>query len=320
MSRRFYGVLTVSEEDLCFSILMDRLWIIFFLLGVSGLTAFAEVSEEARKYHQLLLKKPGNDTVFERFLEAWLTTGDREGLEVWLEGEAEGGTVGDWQILATYYEDLGESGEALAALDRGVKMDEGKLSLKLSRAKLRAKGMDFEGALEDLKPVVEDVELGREAMTLRGVYEVRIGRPNDAVRTWEALVKRFPGDEALREDLIEIEIGEGLFERAIESSRSLVDRTKDPYKKALRRLRLAEVYGLADRKEESLATYGKVMAASGEGTWLEREVLSQVEQIYVWEDDVQGLRDYYQKLRENYPRRTSVRKALAKQMARNDEQ
>lgn len=319
MSRRFYGVLTVSEEDLCFSILMDRLWIIFFLLGVSGLTAFAEVSEEARKYHQLLLKKPGNDTVFERFLEAWLTTGDREGLEVWLEGEAEGGTVGDWQILATYYEDLGESGEALAALDRGVKMDEGKLSLKLSRAKLRAKGMDFEGALEDLKPVVEDVELGREAMTLRGVYEVRIGRPNDAVRTWEALVKRFPGDEALREDLIEIEIGEGLFERAIESSRSLVDRTKDPYKKALRRLRLAEVYGLADRKEESLATYEKVMAASGEGTWLEREVLSQVEQIYVWEDDVQGLRDYYQKLRENYPRRTSVRKALAKQMARNDE-
>ena len=46
------------------------MWIIFFLLGVSGLTAFAEVSEEARKYHQLLLKKPGNETVFDRFLNA----------------------------------------------------------------------------------------------------------------------------------------------------------------------------------------------------------------------------------------------------------
>ena len=281
--------------------------------------AFAQDTEKAEKYHRLLLKKPENPTVFDRFVEAWRDAGSKDDLQKWLEVKAKSGDSADWRILASFHDYLGEGGEAVAALDEAIKKEEKNLSLRLARAEMMGKTQDFEPALEDLKLVVDDEKLGERAMKLQGRYLARVGLSEEAVSVWTKLIDRFPNDEELREDLIEIEVIEGLYEEAIAGLLDLIKLTKDPYQKALYRLRLAEVQLIADQMDEGLKTYKAILASTGEGTWLEREVLSQVERVFTLEDNVQGLRAFYQELRETYPQRVSVRKGLVRHMARYGE-
>ena len=281
--------------------------------------AFAQDFGKAERYHRLLLKKPGNATVFDRFVEAWLDAGSKDELQNWLEDKSKSGGSVDWRILASFHDYLGEGGEAVASLDEAIERDEKNLSLRMARAGMRGKVQDFEAALEDLELVVTDGKLGVEAMKLQGKYLARVGLPDEAVVVWKKLLERFPNDGELREDLIEIEIVEGLYKEAMTGARDLVKLTRDPYQKALYRLRLAEIQLMADQMDEGLETYKVIFASTGEGAWLEREVLSQVERVFTLEDNVQGLREFYQKLRETYPRRVSVRKALARHLARHGE-
>lgn len=292
---------------------------VFLLGGISVAQEVEGPNEKAKRYHTLLLKRPGNPTVFSRFVDAWLDTGDKKQLKSWLEKSAKEGGVAEWQVLAALHEYLGEDEASLDAFNEAVKLDEKNAALRLSRAKLQAKLLSFEAALKDLEVAAKDDKLGVEASKLQGIYLARAGRIDEAVKVWKEVIERFPKDEELREDLIEVEVVEGLYDDAIAASQALVDMTKDPYKKALRQLRLGDIQILGNKREEGLKTYETIMNATGADTWLEREVLAQIERVFTRDDDIQGLRDFFQKLREAHPRRVSVRKALARQMALNGE-
>ena len=278
-----------------------------------------EPNTMAARYHKLLLKKPGNEMVFGRFMDSWLDSGSKEGLRTWLEKSAKEGGAAEWSVLAAFNEYLGEDEKALLAMNEAILKDEKNPNLKLSRAKLQARLLAFEAALVDLKAVSQDPKVGVEASKLMGMYLARSGQVDAAVAAWKEVIARFPKDEDLREDLIEVEVMEGLYEGAIENSKALVTMTRDPYQRALRQLRLGDIQILGGKREEGLKTYEAIMAATGEGTWLEREVLAQLQRVFSKDDDIQGLRDFYQKLRQTYPRRVSIRKVLARQMAVNGE-
>ena len=57
-------------------------------------------NKKAESYHKLLLKKPDNATVFNRFINAWLDTGGKKELSAWLKQKAESGAVADLQVLS----------------------------------------------------------------------------------------------------------------------------------------------------------------------------------------------------------------------------
>jgi tetratricopeptide (TPR) repeat protein len=301
--------------------LKSLLGVVLLFGGLCPLVAqeVEEPNEKAARYHTLLLKKPGNTMVFSRFVDAWLDTGGKKGLTAWLEGAAKKGTAADWRVLGALHQYLGEDEEALKALNEAVTLDGENAELRLSRAKMQARLLAFEAALVDLDVAAKDEKTAIESSKLKGVYLARSGQVDEAVKAWKEVIAAYPKDEDLREDLIEVEVMEGLYKDAIEASTALVGMTKDPYKKTLRRLRLGDIQILAGDRDAGLKTYEEIMAATGEGTWLEREVLAQVERVFLKEDDIKGLRDYYQKLREEYPRRVSIRKVLARQMALNDE-
>ena len=89
--------------------------------------AYAQDTEKAEKYHRLLLKKPENPTVFDRFVEAWLDAGSKDDLQKWLEVKADSGDFADWRILTSFHDYLGEGGEVVAALDKAIKKDKREL-------------------------------------------------------------------------------------------------------------------------------------------------------------------------------------------------
>lgn len=295
--------------------------ILVLLLIVSG-PAFAQEitpNEKATRYHRILQKKPGNATLFSRFVQSWLDTDSKEDLQKWLETSTKEGTPADWQILSSLHDYLGQDQAALRALNEAVKVAPDSAQLRLTRAKLNARLLDFEAALRDLDTAAKDAKIGTEASKLKGIYLARAGRIEEALASWQALVEKLPKDEELREDLIEVQVVEGLFKEAAASATDLVAMTRDPYKKALRQLRLGDLQILGNDREAGLKTYETIVATTGADTWLEREVLAQIERIFLRDDDIKGLRAFYQKLNEAHPRRVSIRKALARQMAANKE-
>ncbi|MDB4673765.1 tetratricopeptide repeat protein [Verrucomicrobiales bacterium] len=259
-----------------------------FPISVEGASAKAE------RYHQLLLKRPGSATLLERFVDAWLDEGSKEELEEYLKESTSGGEASAWSVLASYQEWAGQEEAALAAMEEALLVKPGDPALLLARAKLRADLLDFEGALADLDAAGEAAP--EEAATLRGTYLARSGKPEEAVEAWKVMLEKRPGDEELREDLIELEIGEGLYEEALATARALAESTKDPYQKALRLLRVADIEVDAGKRDEGLETYEKLLAMTGEDSWLEREVLAQVEAVFLGSDEVTGLREFYQAL------------------------
>ena len=307
-----------------------RNWIVLGALGVcllGGAVSAQEVAPavkkeeanaKAERYHKLLLKRPDSEILFERFVGAWLDTGTKEGLQLFLKEAAEEGGAAEWQLLANYLGYGGEDEAALKALNAAVEKAPKDEALRVTRAKLQARLLNFEGALADLDAAGEKAKDGDDA-ALRGLYLARSGRPEEAVAAWKEVMKARPRDEELREDLIELEVAEGLYEEALETVDGLLAITKDPYLKALRRLRKGDVLVVSGKREDALKVFEEVLGSTGDNSWLEREVLAQVERVFVREDDVVGLRKFYDQLREAFPRRVSLRKGLAVQMAANGE-
>ena len=279
-----------------------------------GEAAGEKGSEQARRDHALLLKKPQSAMALERFVGSWLDTGSRDGLMEFLVRSAREGEAANWWVLASFLEREGRDEEALGALDTAVEMSPGDSSVLLARARIQARLLNFEAALADLEEAGPVAAEGEQA-SLRGLYLVRSGRPAEAVAAWkQALVVR-PSDEELHEDLIELELAEGLSEEALEATRSLLAITQNPDQKALRQLMQGDILLLLGRREEALAVFQAVLESTGDGSWLEREVLAQVEQAFEREEDPDGFWDFYTRSREGFPARIGLPKLFATQLA-----
>ena len=140
---------------------------------------------------------------------------------------------------------------------------------------------------------------------------IRSGKPDKAAEAFRALLAARPGDEELREDLIELEVTEGLMDEAINAAQELINLTKDPQKKVLRRLRLGDILQRAGKREEAVDTYAATLAETGSDSWLEKEIISQIEQVFRREDDLAGLRERLQRMIAAEPKRLALRLAQA---------
>lgn len=288
-------------------------WILAALFVLAGEGSWAEEpSEKAGRYHQLLLKRPNNQTIYERFYDAWMDEGTREGLVEFLTKQAEVGGAAELWILASSHQQAGRDEEALKALDLAVEKDGENAALLFSRAQVNGRLLEFEKAIEDLDQVAKnDEEKGIEALKLKGTFLARVGKPEEGVTVWKKLLDAHPGDEELAEDLIELEIGEGLYDEALATAGALAEGTKDAYQKALRRLRVGEIQKLHGKSKEAVKTYATVLNATGQGSWMEREVLAQIDDLFKRDDDFEGLRKFYTDTAQEQPQRTQLRKALA---------
>ena len=286
-------------------------WFLFYLFTASFL--FAVPVEKAAKYHELLLKNADNEVLMKRFLEAWLDEQDREALEQWLEAEAEAGeklaSVAERRILARYLDHIGAQERALEEYERVLKVEPSDSLSELAVARLQAVGLDFEGALKTLG-AREDVE----AVTLRGSYEHRLGNTKKALELWRGLLDEKPRDRELREDLVRLFRQEGLGKEARELQQELLAMEDDPFQRALDQLELGDIQLEAELKDAALASYRQVLGVSGSDSWMEREALYKVREVFRRERDADGLRAFLAQMREEMPHRLALRKSYARQL------
>jgi tetratricopeptide (TPR) repeat protein len=291
-----------------------------FLFLASTLACFGQTAQppgpEAEKYLQMLLKRPQAGLVYDRFYSAWLETGTADSLAEFLAQRTS--TSADLLLLAIFHDQRGNEAEALKAYTAALARDGTNARAWFQRAKLEARMMNFDTALKSLAEADKgsaDAALSREIGQMRGRWLLRTGKPDAALQAWRDLVKANADDEDLVEEVVELQLDEGLFAEAETQMLALIARTKDAYAKAVRQLRLAEIQVRASKKESALAMLATTLSDTGQGTWIEGEVLAQVEAMFRRDENLSGLVKELEKLQAAHPQRTALERQRARVLA-----
>jgi tetratricopeptide (TPR) repeat protein len=290
-----------------------------FLFLASAMACFGQTTPpggEAGKYHQMLLKRPQSGLVYDRFYSAWMETGTADSLAEFLRQRTS--TTADLLVLAIFHDQRGNEAEALKAYTAALEREGTNARAWFQRAKLEARMMNFEAALKSLTAAEKggtDAELGREIGQMRGRWLLRTGKPEAALQAWRDLVKANADDEDLVEEVVELQLDEGLFAEAETQMLALIASTKDPYAKAVRQLRLAEIQLRATKKDAALTLLTSTLADTGQSTWIEGEVLAQIEAMFRRDENLSGLVKELEKLQAAHPQRTSVERQRARVLA-----
>ncbi len=283
-------------------------------LCATPLSMAVDAPEKALKYHEALLKRPHNASLFDRFFGAWLDEQPVESLAEYLKAQANKNGGQDWTVLALFEIRQGREEEALVALGKAIEAVPDDPALLMDRAKLRLRRLEFEAARADLAKVAagKDETLSREASKLIGRAWLREGKSEEAIKAWDAVLAAHPDDEDLLEDLVEAAAAESETKQALVYAGKLVEASRDPYQKTLRMLRRGDLLSNAGQNDEAVEVYSATLEQVGEGSWLEREVLGQIEKVFRKQDRLDELSAELKKLAEAYPRRLLIQRQLAK--------
>lgn len=278
-----------------------------FLVSASALGFLTSLHAEPlaqpvlERYEQMLLKAPETGTAFDKIYQHYLET---EGLDAlakrWQESAAvDGAPKGDYLlILGLLDERRGRTEEALKELREAAAAAPSWRSL-LALAEVEGRSGQLEAAIASYKKAIalnppKDVM----ARLYRGLA-LSQQRQMDfagAVETWEAYAKASPDDPFVLE-----EAGDALLEASrYEDASKMFGRLRsmknvDPARALNAALRQAEVQRLQGNKDEALKIYDAALAEAGEASWLQREVRSRIERLFLSDDDLPGLAGYYRK-------------------------
>lgn len=296
-------------------------WILSVVLLFAGPAAAQdrppeEPDEKTARYLEALLKRPSGGPLFERFYQSWLDQGTSAGLEAHLRKRADAPEAmpADAMLLGWFFAKRGEDNEAIARFRSALEKDPSNAAAWLEKAKAETRVLDLETALSDLESGLAanpEEALAIEIGKLKGRLLSRSGNGEEAVAAWKALAAAHSEDEDLQEDLVDLHLSEGLDAEAIVLMEALVAGTKDSYDRVIRQLRLADLHQRGGNREKATAIYDESLAASGRDTWLETEILSQLERSFRREDDLAGLKTHLAAEIEKDPGRIALRKRHA---------
>lgn len=291
----------------------SRTALCLFLLGASALaqTAPPEVPAPARRYLDILLKRPQPGTLFERFHAAWLEEGTTADLGAFLDARAKApsATAADHLLLAVFHSHRGDDPSALKAYETALKLDPANTSAWIERSRLEARALDFASALHSLDEGAKahpDAAAAMEISKLRGRALLRLGKNEEALRTWKELAAAHAEDEDLSEELIDLLTDEGQYEAALETAQALIKRSRDPVARTLRQLRLTDVLLLAERRDDALKTLRETLASTGSDSWIEGDVLGRISRVFRMSDDLEGFEKFMAGLVKEHPQRVAL--------------
>ena len=289
-------------------------WLVVFSLH-------AEPTEKALRYHQLLLKKTQPGTVLDRFVDAWLENDSPGSLTSFLKVQATSPTAtpNDHLLLALHLaQEATDDTAALAAFEKATAAAPDNAIAWQQKARLESRLLDFPRALASLDAALAqhpEPKLALDLAKLRGRTLLRLGRTKDALDAWSTLLKEHPGDEDLADELVDLQVEEGLEAEAVTQLTALIGTTKDPYNQAVRRLRLGDIHLRVVKKPAALAAYGEALAQAAAGSWIESEALARVDSSFRREDNLKGLAEHLGALVKANPQRLGVLKAQAQVLA-----
>ena len=242
-----------------------------------------------------MVKRPSSDYLFDKFYSSWLEEATSADLEKFLDEKfTETQNPVFRQIKAYYYETEGNNEFALDIYNDVISKSSS-ASLLFRRGSLQVHTLEFQKAIDDLKNALKQSpseKLAIQINKLLGKIYIRDEKKEEGLKVWLEMFKNF-NDEDIKEEIIELMVDEGLFKEAQKLISELIDKTSNKHKKVTLTLRLGDIFRIQGNKQDALKKYSETLDSIGSGSWLEKEILSQIEQVFRSEDDIQGLAKYY---------------------------
>ncbi|OVE80750.1 hypothetical protein BVY04_05120, partial [bacterium M21] len=134
---------------------------------------------------------------------------------------------------------------------------------------------------------------------------IRTGKAEKGLKIWNQLLADNP-DEDLQEELVDLQLEEGLFEEALASLATLKTKTKDKYRAIMLDLRESEIHARLDHKDKARKLLKESLGKVAQGAWLEREILARIERLFRLEGDTEGLLSFYEELTTENKQNTAL--------------
>jgi len=275
----------------------------------------AEPDAKTQRYLDILAKRPAPGYLFERFYNAWLannTAGELESYLGTLAGKKPG--PNHQLLLAFFYEHQGNDTRAIEQYEKALRDHPAAPEILYHKAMLENRCLRTARAIEHLEEALKGDcpdALRVKMLKLLGQVQVRSGDREKGLATWTALTGRYSDDRELREELIDLKRREGLMESAAADCKALIASTRTEYERAMLTLQLGDIHQHAGEKQKAVDAYTSVLDKAEGGSWLEKEVLSQIEHVYRLEHDTAGLREQYDKLAAQHAKRVYLLKRRA---------
>lgn len=131
--------------------------------------------------------------------------------------------------------------------------------------------------------------------------------PEKILEIWKALASRFPDDSRFQERLAFLLASHGDYEGALEYITRQADRITDPLQKHQSFLRSAQLKLKAGRSADALKDLADQRNSLLPGSWLSREIGSQIDRVIIQADGVDGLiRHYRERMSAGVPDIASI--------------
>lgn len=285
-----------------------RIFCLFLIIISASLSSLAD-NEKALKYLELCLKKPSSKYLFDHLYDSW--DDESRSLEDKLkDGIKKKNSSIYKRLLVRLYEREGRDSEALNACKQLLNQTPGESNLLFIKARLEFNEHDYGQCVKDLDLALKDKSLSDkdavEIKKLLGSAYLRLDKEKQALAVWKKLYAD-NHDLDFGEDVLQLMLNEGLFEKAKIFCEDLIKECKDKFRKLELSIKLAEIYNLKGARKEALATYRKILADTGTGSWLEKEIFSRITQIYLSEDDNAGLLKFTAEFLNEFKARSAIR-------------
>ncbi len=303
---------------------MNKKFVLLLLTSFLTFALFAEDNQarkNSEKYLTALKKRPSTGYLFDKFYSTWQDHSTiNELIKKLSKSYEEEGNINDLILQGFLYEREGNNVEALSIYEKVITLDKKLFDIYYYKSKLEFASFNLDQAIKTLNEALtlkpsEKIKIN--IYKLLGKVYIRNDQEKEGLEIWNKLLEIYE-DEDLYEEIIELQVEEGLLNEALKSCKNLIEKTKNKFKEINLTLRIGDIYKLKDDKAEALKTYSKALNMTGSNSWIEKEIIAQIEHIFRGEDDITGLLKYYEKLLDGNDKRIYILKRYASILDEND--
>lgn len=278
---------------------------------------------QARRYHQLLMRRPRRGTGFDLVFRLYLDAGRLDELVKYYEEEIVQSPKNPAPRIITglLHERRGRFDDALKAFDSASQLIPNDFYVHYYKATIlqrlhrhKEAIAAFDEAIKHQPPKAELLDVLKRL----GRLHTRNGEAEKAQAVWKKLTTQFPGDRLALEELAELLVEEEQFEEAIKQYQQLETLAKgNKFQQLSARVEIGQIQVRQGKLKTAISTFETCLADLRTSSWQAKDIRRRIEQIFERSDDLTGLAQYYQEWLKKRPQDLEVRLQLARVLSQS---
>ncbi|MDR1963873.1 MAG: tetratricopeptide repeat protein, partial [Planctomycetaceae bacterium] len=275
---------------------------VIILFSLSTFVVLAEqVTQEqqtADRFWEILVKSPRRGTTFDRVYAYYVDTGHAEQLLQYCQNLTEENPkyAKAWMLYGLTAERRGLIEDAANAFQNATQLDSKDTVAPFYLGELRMVQGRLSEAIDALEIAAQRqptrTEIRAVLQTLGRAYE-RFGEPQKSAAVWNKLEQLFPEDPEMLVQIAELLESENRFDEALKRYEKLIATAGDEFSRVRYVLALVDIKLKQGNEQDALENLNKLLDHLAPESWLAESVRDRIERIFIRNNDITGLVEFY---------------------------